>query len=295
MEQSEQSYGTYDSEEEVERVPRNGMCVHDVTIWDTATEAIKVFFRESSKKWCFQKEVSQMGREHYQCRVSLKIKKRPTEFADMVRAAGFPKNHVTITSNENKRNNFYVIKNDNTFLEGPWKDTDIVPLDMEAFWDMAGTTLRPWQQFITTPRQEHRFINVVVDPVGGAGKSYLTKYAIIHRLGIYIPPLKDFKEVVQFAINMVEAYPDCTKIFMIDIPRAIKGDDLKLFWAGVEQIKVGILCETRYRGRMVPIPSPSVWVFCNTMPDTAALSSDKWRLWKVNLLTQLLERLPLAS
>lgn len=90
----------------------------DLDDCDAGRKEIEDFLKQHCKKWCYQLELSASGSHHYQGRVSLKEKSR---LAGLVKLWKGP--HFSMTSNENRTNNFYVEKTD-TRIDGPWKDTD---------------------------------------------------------------------------------------------------------------------------------------------------------------------------
>lgn len=97
---------------------KNAICSWDFTLKktdDIDENIIKNILKEYCKNYAFQLEKGETGYIHYQGRISLKIKSRvgPPLFNA----------HWTPTSNENKSNNFYVIKSDTRIL-GPWTDKD---------------------------------------------------------------------------------------------------------------------------------------------------------------------------
>lgn len=85
---------------------------------EAGRKEIEDFLKEHCKKWCYQLELSASGRYHYQGRFSLKSKTRLTGLVKLWKGA-----HFSVTSNENRTNNFYVEKTE-TRIDGPWKDSD---------------------------------------------------------------------------------------------------------------------------------------------------------------------------
>lgn len=64
---------------------------------------------------------------------------------------------------------------------------------------------------------------------------------------------------------------------IIDIPRAIKGQDLRALVAVIESIKNGTLVEMRYHYSGEIIKPPRVIICCNTVPDPLWLTPDRWK------------------
>ena len=113
------------------------MCVWDFTIpaEKTNLDSLKDILKEHCKKFVFQLEEGESGYKHYQGRVSLKVKARKGPKLNLTE-------HWSITSGENKDNDFYVMKSD-TRIGGPWSDKDLyIPRQSRNI------ILKKWQQEI---------------------------------------------------------------------------------------------------------------------------------------------------
>ena len=101
----------------------NACCTYDFSIScdkDERTPAeLILWLTKLCKKYCFQKEKGESGYVHYQGRVSMKTKIRLDRLCSVEPIKG----KWSVTSNANRDNDFYVVKDD-TRIEGPWKDTD---------------------------------------------------------------------------------------------------------------------------------------------------------------------------
>ncbi len=256
----------------------SAVCVWDFTI--SKDKVIKEDFikllEKTSKKWCFQLEEGKSGYEHYQGRLSLKIKTR----LNGVRAI-CEKAHWSKTSSANRDNMFYVMKDD-TRLDGPWMNTDeriYIPRQIREI-----ETLYKWQQKIIDISKiwDTRHINIVLDTKGNIGKSTLVSYMRVHKLARTLPPMKNYKDIIRATISMPVA-----KVYMIDMPRAIGKDNLGDFFSGIETLKSGYCWDDRYSYKERNFDCPNVWVFTNQMPDRRMLTPDRWVLWEINAAREL--------
>ena len=114
--------------------------MYDITLSCEKIELkqVKDFLKEYCKKWCFQQEKGEKtGYLHWQIRGSLKNKVRMNVMMRYIKDAFGYENvspdGLSRTSNENKDNDFYCLK-EATRVDGPWKDTDeeiFIPLQIE--------------------------------------------------------------------------------------------------------------------------------------------------------------------
>lgn len=250
-------------------------CVWDVTCpADRFTVGnLRKHFSAHCKKYAFQLEQGASGYRHFQCRVSLKQKSRKaTLVASSFNLAGF---HISCTSTANKDNDFYVLKDD-TRIEGPWTDKDkpsLLTVDK-----MEATGLFPWQQSIVDEvhAYDDRRIHIVIDRTGNIGKSALCKYLYMKQDAVIVPPLMDEKDLMQYTMSF-----DPSKLYVIDMPRAMKKSKLNRLYSGIEQLKNGMMYDLRYHGKFRYIDEPNIIVFTNQPPKMSYLSRDRWCLWTV--------------
>lgn len=287
----------------------NGKYVWDITCWNEGLTAatIKGVLTQYAKKWAFQKEqglkdlvleaaaatpaetkdeekapMKIMGKVHWQIRVSLLVKLRQNELIALLATTCLRGAHVSLTSTENHKGFDYVLK-DATRVEGPWTDkTDGTDEKAEEPTELKGVTLYPWQQamvdLIKTPvtKDNRRTVNVLYDPMGNTGKSFLRKYLEWNKLAVVMPTMKDVKDIMRWAMgNKGRAY-------VFDMPRNTLKGRMGDFWMGVECLKDGRPWEDRYKPKAIQMAdNPHVWVLCNDMPDQRALIGDRWGLWTI--------------
>lgn len=225
------------------------------------------------KKWCFQKEKgADSGFEHFQGRMSLKTKTRLNSAIKL-----FPGWHLSVTSKANADNNFYVTKED-TRVDGPWSSEDenssnYIPRQIRDI-----KNLYPWQQTVIDDAAPDKFdtrtINVIVDISGNHGKSILKTWIEVHGIGCALPYANDYKDLMRAVMDR-----PTRRLYIVDMPRAIKKEQLFQFYSGIEDIKNGVAWDDRYHFRQKFFDCPNIWVFTNTVPDFSLLSKDRWRLW----------------
>lgn len=266
------------------------MTTNAISVWDFSLKAEKLDkdeviekLKAVCKEWCFQLEEGEKTKYlHYQGRVSLKVKSRKGP-------AIFPGIRWSATSEANKNNMFYVMKED-TRKDGPWSDKDKVIYIPKQFRNIK---LYKWQQEVIDSRNafNDRCIDMIYDEKGNNGKSTVAAIAEIMYNAIDCPPINNCKELIQYVCNeCMDNEIRNPGLLFVDLPRAMNKDGLNGIYSAIEQIKKGKLVDTRYHSRKWWIDSPRIWVFSNHLPDLSLLSNDRWRIWTINKDTQQLER-----
>lgn len=251
----------------------NAVCVYDFTLSHEVCSIRKNlhdWLKEECKHFCYQLEEGEStGFKHFQGRISLKLKKRKTELIKMCPI----KMHFSPTSNENKDNDFYVLKSE-TRIEGPWSDLD---KELHIPRQIRDITLYKWQQKIVDSKDiwDPRTINMIIDPSGNHGKSILATFIGVHKIGRTLPYVNDFKDLSR----MVMDTPKCG-LYIIDIPRGIPKTQMNGFFSGVEQLKNGYAYDDRYKFHEEYFDCPIIWIFSNKVLASSYLSQDRWTYWR---------------
>lgn len=257
-------------------------CVWDFTISakDESPEAIQTWCKKLGKKWCFQKETGETGYEHFQGRISFKTKQRLKGCKSAHKTA-----HWSPTSTENRTNCFYVQK-DETRVGGPWADQETQDEDYIPRQVREMKSLRPWQQSIIDRAGvwDTRTVNVVVDKIGGKGKTCLMSYMMAHKLGKKIPYVNCHKDLMRMVYCV-----GVSRCYVMDLPRAVDKSRLASLYAGIEEVKSGWCYDDRYTFKQRMFDCPNIWLFTNKDPDLNLLSRDRWRLWKIDDAEQLVK------
>lgn len=260
---------------------QNACCVYDFTAnIETGKDLIIRQLKDHCKKWVFQLEKGEeSGYLHYQGRMSLMVKKRLNQ---VIKMNIIPGAHISLTSTENHNNDFYVTKSE-TRIEGPWSDKDMeIPRHLrdEPTW-------YEWQKYIVDRINvyEERTVNIIYDPKGCQGKSFLASWLGVRGLARRIPVLNDSKDVMRMVMDCPKS-----KVYFVDMPRAASKKNLHNFYAAIEDVKNGYAYDDRYKFKEEYFDPPQVWVFTNELPDTSLLSKDRWRVWTIFEQTKVLVR-----
>lgn len=270
-------------------------CVYDFTMWypkdyipvldsDEYLQGIKTtrkILSDISKKYCFQLEKGEKsGRYHLQGRFSLKMKDTIASCAEKLQELGWADFKLTHTSNENRSNNFYVSKEE-TREDGPFDDTNDVYVPREV---LKMKVLRPWQESLKKilTCYDERGIHVVIDPLGGIGKSMFVKYMCILHGAAFMPFCKEYRDVMRLAYDMGPA-----SLFLIDLPRAISAKNLGEMLPAMEVLKIGFTVDDRFHCRKRWTDNVNVCIFMNDVPPLTSMTNDRWRLWRVNKKMEL--------
>lgn len=224
------------------------------------------------RRWVFQLERGEeSGKVHIQGRISLKKARRVTEMQKVIAGAHFGEEAGTEDDG-----NFYCTKEE-TRIEGPWSDKDA---KKHFVWDLEKIKeWKPWQLEVFESLKElnDREINVLVDEVGGIGKSKCFKKCLYEKWAGLIPVVGDAKDIIQAVCSMGER-----KAYIVDLPRTGESEQhLRSTYKAIEQIKNGIVMDFRYSYKELIMGSPVIWVFTNQMPDTRYLSGDRWVIWRI--------------
>lgn len=168
----------------------------------------------------------------------------------------------------------YCSKED-TRVEGPWVKGFYTPYKMPdpARWYRWQTALIAELRKEPDPRK----IIWYVDPKGGFGKSFLTKWLVCHLEAM--PTAGKATDIMHTVINMcidkktgiqVKAPP---KIIIADIPRS----SLKFVsYAALEKLKDMCFMSGKYEGRVFVGEVPHVVCFANEEPNYDEFSRDRW-------------------
>jgi len=256
----------------------NAVACYDATMScdKISREQVDSFLQEHCKHWVFQQERSDSGFLHYQMRFSLQVRRRTKELGKLLSNLDMGC-HVapTVTDNMLPSKAFYCLKPD-TRVDGPWASEDPKPIVLPR--QLQGCTLRPWQQQVVDDVEifDSRTINVIIETEGNKGKSFLGTWVGIHRIGMSIPPLNDYKDIMRVVMSR-----PVSKLYIIDMPRSIEQKKLAGLYGGLEELKSGHAWDDRYSFKEIYFDSPSIWIFTNVEPNLSYLSRDRWKLWKI--------------
>jgi len=242
-----------------------------------AQRDIEEWLAKHCKRYAYQLERGEeKGNLHWQLAINLRTRARVTEITKLTKDTIMHGTHWTASSGDGDAAARYAMKAE-TRVAGPF-GTEIAAQPKE----LIGLKLRTWQEQIAEDMQrpctptQRRQINVLIDPLGGLGKSLLVKYLRWNKLAVAIPPVPKGEDLM----GMVMCQP-ISNGYVIDIPRAEEDKKLSGMWTAVECIKGGYAYDKRFKFRSATFTNPKVWVMCNWCPNKAHLSTDRWKWWLV--------------
>lgn len=235
-----------------------------------------------AKHWCFQGEVGDGGYSHWQGRLSLKKKRTVARAKRLILDVLGRINYIAPTADANARRGlgFYAHKEDTYDGQGRYSDKDPVPEYVPVQYRV---TLRGWQQAIVDSAEERndRVIDVLIDPVGGIGKSILS--GVLRSRGFPgIPSVGDAERLIYTVCNILRARDSRNpKLLILDLPRCSNKQRLHAFMVAIETIKNGWVWDTRYKYTEWTFDAPRVWIMSNSDLPEHYMTNDRWRKWEV--------------
>jgi len=266
----------------------NALAGYDLTIsaGDKPRAEFHAWVTQYFKRYCYQLEKgAETGYMHYQFRGSLKTKMRWDTLQKRMAAAGF-EGKISITSGGvfELGDEFYQMKKDHTYVEGPWTDRDIdtedefspgfIPYDFRGSMKMNCIQEDLWDYIQTPPNR--REVLCVVGP-GNIGKSYFASWLDIHKHGHYVSYFTEAKSLME------ECYAsEWRRAYLIDLPKALSHKAENEVYGAIEQLKTGCVCDRRYKYKKRWLNPAHVIVFTNRIPDANLLSSDRWKIMEIS-------------
>lgn len=229
----------------------------------------------------FQLEKHQSGQLHMQAFVNTVDKIRPRTLAINSNATLGGAEISAASSVGKMQLKSYCMKTD-TRAYGPWG----FPQDVYRGEDLYCVP-RPWQlemeNFIMS-EPDTRSIIWITDVQGGAGKSNFVKKMCWLHDSVFLAYART-ENLLRIAVDKIST------AYLVDLTRAkphdIAGDDL---YAALEQIKNGFIQSTKFIPKTVFFKPPHVIVFSNCAPRLAAMSGDRWKLWSINALFEIMKQ-----
>lgn len=258
----------------------NPISVYDLTIGEDICNKEKLvkLFSGNCKKWCFQLEEGEnTGYRHYQCRISLTVKKRLSTMIGWVHKE-IGNCRVSPTNNKCSTEDIYVTKEE-TRIDGPWSDKTEINENKIPERFRGDVIWQKWQKAVIDEiemKPDDRTINVIVDDKGNMGKSFLVGWLSVHNKARKIPQQKDIRDIMRLVMDAPKS-----RCYFIDLPRAISERDQHSIYAGLEELKNGYAYDDRYHFKEEWFEPPHVWVFSNKRPNVGLLSKDRWIIWEI--------------
>lgn len=156
------------------------------------------------------------------------------------------------------------------FRNKEWMDDKY---DNPIFWD--------WQSDVMMMESNDRFIDLLWNPNGGEGKTWMCGY-LESRRGAYYICLPTPEKAIESLTCMLKANEERHPSYvLIDIPRNARKEHTDGWIRMAETIKSGSIADPRYRYQYWRFKSPPVWVFCNDLPNITGYKADRLRVWKI--------------
>lgn len=213
------------------------------------------------KRFVFQEETGENGTPHLQGYVELITKKRGTEiitYTNKIHWEGCnkPENAEAYCMKERTRTG--------EIYQYPKPIRLILPN-------------KPWQiQLLKQLENEpdDRTVHWIWEPIGGVGKSQFAKYCMGSLNYCYCDGGRK-SDIVNLVYNTDMNRCRC---IMFDIDRSKKNS---ISYSAIEQIKNGMVCNTKFETGYKLFNSPHIVIFCNYPPDRERLSSDRWKIYEI--------------
>lgn len=122
---------------------------------------------------------------------------------------------------------------------------------------------------------DNRAVYWFYEGTGGVGKSSLCKYLCVVKKALFISEGKK-SDLINIIYN---ADMERTRLVVIDVPRN-NGNNVS--YKAIEEIKNGLICNTKYETGMKAFNPPHLIVFSNFLPNVKELSKDRWHIYHIN-------------
>lgn len=234
------------------------------------------FCEFNCKKYIFQLEkCPQTGGYHIQGYVVLKIRRRYTELEKLLHGS-----HWEACNGNDEKCMKYCCKeesadlNYNFYQKGfnnarRWRVSQLDIITNLYQWQCDVLRLMDSKQY-----NIKRHVIWIYDFVGNVGKTAFAKYLCYKHGAIYVCNGKsaDIRNIIFNTDMMVENrmivanYAKCTEHINYQV---------------IEDIKDGIICNTKYETGMKLFNSPHFIAFSNQMPDISKMSEDRWLIFEI--------------
>lgn len=220
-----------------------------------------IFKNFDIKDWIVALETGKGGYRHYQIRFSISGNFDDFFLWAHVYAPGMhieKANDGPFENNYERKDGFFVTSRDTS---------DILRIRFGR--------LSPLQRDILSivDSQNDRQVDVWLDISGNHGKTWMTMHLWERGQALVVPRYATTAEKLSaFVCSAYKGEP----YIIIDIPRA--GEPSKALYEAIEEVKDGLVFDTRYSGRTKNVRGAKIIIFTNNPLDTSCLSFDRWRL-----------------
>lgn len=190
-------------------------------------------------------------------------------------------------------------------ITGPWKDSDFrannnfMPFEEKSLTAKSLTaksltvnTLYPFQKSLydMSNNCDYTTIDVIYDPIGGSGKTVISKYLADHNNCYILPNCNDYQKILldayNHAISLRSHFGDginsrCRNIKAMIID--LSGDHMvtPLIISALETIKRGKLFDCRYSYKIHRIEPPRIFIYCNKISELSFFSNNCFTIWTI--------------
>lgn len=228
-------------------------------------EQLEQAFRVLCKKYVFQEETGEEGTPHLQGYIHLEKKSRMSALKKINERIHWekcrsPKHAIAYCQKEDTRTG-------KIYSKGLPKPIKLI------------SELKDWQkeiEKIVLSEPNDRTVHWYWEEKGGVGKSAFTKYMVAK---YNVLPISEGKksDIINIVYNYLEKHDEINCV-IIDIPR---DNGNKVSYKAIEDIKNGLIVNTKYETGCKVFNSPHVIVFANQEPEFMKLSADRWNIVEI--------------
>lgn len=222
----------------------------------------------SCSMWIIGREIGDSGTPHLQMFFITNKRMRITEFKNV---KCLYKCHVEAAKGSDEENIKYCSK-DKNFKHSINCN---VPEELKII-----NILSPWQEEledIIINCTSERDIYWIWEDIGGVGKTAFIKYMIAKHNCLLCGGGKRADVINIIFNNKNYMTRSGLKVVLFDIPRCNKN----ISWGAIEEIKNGVIINTKFETGTFICNSPVVVIVSNERPDITKLSLDRWNIYKI--------------
>ena len=121
------------------------------------------------------------------------------------------------------------------------------------------------------------------EPDGGVGKSMLVRYLCMSMRALLVSG-KD-SDIKHGVVSFKEASGEGPELVIVDCPRSSVG---YVSYSGIEQVANGCFFSSKYESAMCITTQPKILCFANEPPNVERMSLDRWQIYRINVVQQIL-------
>lgn len=220
---------------------------------------LETTFKHFCYMYCFQEETGENGTRHLQGTISCKKKMRDTEF-------GLPK-EIHWEPVRNIKNSYLYCSKEETRTGNVFTFNYDLPYTYKP-------NLYGWQTELLnklTGPIDDRKVFWYWSKSGKLGKTTLCKHMVVNMGATFCSTGKQSD-----IINIIyKTDMNTCRLVVFDLPRTNANH---ISYAGIEAIKNGLICNTKFETGYKAFASPNVVIFANAYPEFDNLSMDRWEI-----------------